>query len=423
MKHSSYSLAQWLSYIESMHPQEIELGLERIQPLAQQLKLLKPAPICILVAGTNGKGSTAALLQALLMQQKKRVGLYSSPHLMRFNERIKIDHQEINDERLCDCFAQINTARGTTPLTYFEFTTLAALLYFSQSQLDICVLEIGMGGRLDAVNLVDANVCVLTSIGLDHQSWLGDSLEAIAAEKAAIARPNVPLVCGQLAPPSNVASICQQQGGILLQAGVDFGLHLTSEQGEFYLQQSKPTTLSLPYEVIAQSCIARANIATAVQTLACLQALPSSEQLQRTLTSLHIPGRMQRIRLKNKDNQEFNLTLDVAHNPQAAALLTQRMGKVDGIILAMLADKALAEVIAAMPKAQVWLLPQLAAQVTRRASPTELAQHIDAKVQHTETVAEAMQQMCQQAYAEQNWLLAGSFYTVQAALQWLADAN
>ena len=178
------SLAQWLERLEALHPTEIELGLARISRVAERLDCLRPAPLVILVGGTNGKGTTSALLSALLQAQGLTVGLYCSPHIHRYNERVQVNGREVSDADLCAGFRAVEAARGDTSLTYFEFGTLAALHWFKQQQLDACVLEIGLGGRLDAVNIVDADISVVTSIGLDHQAWLGDTVEQIGYEKS-----------------------------------------------------------------------------------------------------------------------------------------------------------------------------------------------------------------------------------------------
>ena len=168
------SVAEWLSHLEAIHPSEIELGLERVAAIGEQLDCLKPAPLVILVAGTNGKGTTCALMSRLLQVQGLRVGQYSSPHIQSYNERVCINDQQISDDDLCVSFQAVEQARGETSLTYFEFGTLAALWHFKQQNLDAVVLEIGLGGRLDAVNIVEPDISVVTSIGLDHQAWLGD---------------------------------------------------------------------------------------------------------------------------------------------------------------------------------------------------------------------------------------------------------
>ena len=186
------TLADWLSYLEQLHPSAIDMGLERVQQVADQLGLGKLAPLVITVTGTNGKGSTCAFIEALLKTQGLKVGVYSSPHLLRYNERVRMLGVDADDAALCAAFAAVEVARGSISLTYFEMGTLAAFWLFERADLDAVVLEVGLGGRLDAVNLVDADLALVTSIGLDHVDWLGDSRESVAFEKAGILRAGKP---------------------------------------------------------------------------------------------------------------------------------------------------------------------------------------------------------------------------------------
>lgn len=195
------SLADWLSYLEQLHPTAIDMGLERSREVARRLGLGRPAKRVVTVTGTNGKGSTCALLAELLREQGLSVGVYSSPHLLRYNERVRIDGIEAGDAQLCDAFSAVEAARGEISLTYFEMGTLAAFWLFERAGLDFAVLEVGLGGRLDAVNLIDADLALITSIGLDHADWLGDTRESVAFEKAGILRAGKPALCGDLDPP------------------------------------------------------------------------------------------------------------------------------------------------------------------------------------------------------------------------------
>ena len=191
------SLADWLDWQETLHPRKIDLGLERVARVAERMQLLTPAHGVITVAGTNGKGSSIAMLESILFAAGYRVACYTSPHLLRYNERIRIAGKEIDDTALCAAFESVDQARGDTSLSYFEFGTLAALTLFSRSQLDIALLEVGMGGRLDAVNVLDANAALVTSIDIDHSDWLGDDRESIGREKAGIFRAGRPAICSE----------------------------------------------------------------------------------------------------------------------------------------------------------------------------------------------------------------------------------
>ena len=215
-------LEDWLQQIETYHPEAIKLGLDRLKPIATKMGLIHFSCPVITVAGTNGKGTVVNGLAELFHRSGYRVGAYLSPHIFKFNERIQLQRESVSDELLCSAFSKIDAARGNIPLTYFEFTTLAALLIFQQASLDVLVLEVGLGGRLDAVNIVEPDVCVITSIGLDHQSWLGDTREAIAVEKAGIMRAHKPVVIGDPNPPANLVEIAHQMADPVLCYGQDF---------------------------------------------------------------------------------------------------------------------------------------------------------------------------------------------------------
>ncbi|HAW24918.1 MAG TPA: bifunctional tetrahydrofolate synthase/dihydrofolate synthase, partial [Pseudomonas sp.] len=198
------SLGGWLEYLEQLHPVAIDMGLERCREVAARLGLTRPACQVVTVTGTNGKGSTCAFIARMLAGQGKTVGVYSSPHLLRYNERVRVNDADATDEALCEAFEAVEQARGSVSLTYFEMGTLAAFWLFEREALDAVVLEVGLGGRLDAVNLVDADVAVVTNIGLDHAEWLGTTRESVAFEKAGIFRPAKPAVCGDFNPPESL---------------------------------------------------------------------------------------------------------------------------------------------------------------------------------------------------------------------------
>ena len=397
------NLNEWLQRLENLHPNAIDLGLERVSAVAKHLDCLKPAPLVIVVGGTNGKGTTSAFIAALLQAQGLSVGVYNSPHLHRYNERVTINGVEASDEAICASFSAVEAQRNDVSLTYFEFGTLAALTLFKQQSLDACVLEIGLGGRLDAVNIVDADISVVTSLGLDHQAWLGNTLEQIAYEKMSIARSNKWLVSGQITPPANAKERVEELGGKWCARDEDFTIE-SNEQGLLlqFKQDGQSQTWQLPAAKIPQP-----NVATAIQTLALIERLPSYEQTVAVLKNLQVRGRLQSFQRGN-----LTLTLDVAHNEQAAAYIGQKLGQVDGIILGMLSDKEPEKVVPVLPKTEQWVLVGL--DCFRGLKHQELAARVPSlNALSYSTVAEAMKHLPDSGH----WLVCGSFYTVDAALE------
>lgn len=397
------NLNEWLQRLENLHPNAIDLGLERVSAVAKHLDCLKPAPLVIVVGGTNGKGTTSAFIAALLQAQGLSVGVYNSPHLHRYNERVTINGVEASDEAICASFSAVEAQRNDVSLTYFEFGTLAALTLFKQQSLDACVLEIGLGGRLDAVNIVDADISVVTSLGLDHQAWLGNTLEQIAYEKMSIARSNKWLVSGQITPPANAKERVEELGGKWCARDEDFTIE-SNEQGLLlqFKQDGQSQTWQLPAAKIPQP-----NVATAIQTLALIERLPSYEQTVAVLKNLQVRGRLQSFQRGN-----LTLTLDVAHNEQAAAYIGQKLGQVDGIILGMLSDKEPEKVVPVLPKTEQWVLVGL--DCFRGLKHQELAARVPSlNALSYSTVAEAMKYLPDSGH----WLVCGSFYTVDAALE------
>jgi len=216
------TLSHWLSIIERTHPNEIELGLGRVLRIARLIDLHHFLCPVITVAGTNGKGSTVSLLESMYVAQGYSVGTYTSPHLLRFNERVCVNGEPVADEKLCQAFQEVNDLRQDIPITYFEFSTLAALWLFQRESLDVLILEVGLGGRLDAVNIVDSDVAVLTSLGIDHTKWLGEDRESIGREKAGIFRPDKMAVCGDPNPPASVVEVAAEKNTKLFCVEKDF---------------------------------------------------------------------------------------------------------------------------------------------------------------------------------------------------------
>lgn len=324
-------LSEWLSYLEQSHFKTIDLGLERVKAVAQDLDLLQPAPFVITVGGTNGKGTTCRLLEVILINAGYRVGVYSSPHLLRYNERVRIQNQELVDEEHTASFAFID-ANKTQSLTYFEFTTLSALHLFKQAKLDIVILEVGLGGRLDATNIVDSDIAVVTSINIDHVDFLGDTREKIAFEKAGIFRPNKVAVVGEPDVPQTLLDYAAQLSCSIFRRGIDWTFHQENETWSWQSQHCQ-------FENLPMCKIPLANAATA---LAVIEKLPfpiPEQVIRQSLCEVELNGRFQLIKntrqlealatLVQKNPQNLpRFYLDVGHNPHAACYLAQCLQKV-----------------------------------------------------------------------------------------------
>ena len=335
-------LAGWLAYVERLHPRTIELGLERVRVVLDRLALPKFCPI-VVVGGTNGKGSTCAMLEACLHAGGYRVGCYTSPHLLRYNERVRIAGREIDDGPLAAAFAEVESARGDTPLTYFEFGTLAAWVAFAQARVDALVLEIGLGGRLDAVNAFEPDCAVLTSVALDHMEYLGDTRERIGWEKAHIFRPGRPAIVGDPAPPAAVIDHARAIGAVLTCIGRDFGYEADRQQWRFWGPGGTRGGLAHP---ALRGASQLGNAATAIAALDSLRhCLPVSAQAIRDgLARVELSGRFQVLPGRPV------VILDVAHNPQAAAVLSANLADMGAFrrtvaVVGMLRDKDLAGVV------------------------------------------------------------------------------
>ncbi|UTW45862.1 bifunctional folylpolyglutamate synthase/dihydrofolate synthase [bacterium SCSIO 12696] len=393
------SLEEWLKLLEGRHRQQIELGLNRVAEVYQHLGIVSPAPTVISIAGTNGKGSCVAVLTAILETAGLTVGSYTSPHLLRFNERIAIHGQPVDDARLCLAFETVENARGEVLLTYFEFTTLAAFVVMAEAQVDVAVLEVGLGGRLDAVNVVDADIAVITSIDLDHQEYLGDTREAVASEKLGIARAGKPLICGEENLPANFADEVSRIGCHSSYLGQDF---------------------QYPAEITQAARLPIPSVACAIQAASLLGYLPPREQLLSVLAEVRLPGRFQRIPVGDRE-----LILDVAHNPAAAELLALRLrqtGKQCQAVVAMMADKDMDGVLQPMVElSEHWFLAPLT-NMPRAASPDTIAELLynnGLNSSQFESVGAAIEQALEAAGPGGRAVVFGSFFTVAAGLQWL----
>lgn len=333
----SRSLAEWLAYQEAIHPSSIAMGLERVAVVLARLRLQQPPFPALIVAGTNGKGSCVAMLEAALLASGRRVGAYTSPHLVRYNERVRVAGADLDDAALCDAFAAVEAARGDVPLTYFEFGTCAALVAMREAKVDAAVLEVGLGGRLDAVNAVSALGAAVTSIGLDHQDWLGADRDAIGVEKGGVYHAGRVAVCGDRAPPAAMLQDTAARGVDLWVREREFKV-LAGTTG-WDLHTPRGTWSGLPVPALA-GAFQTDNAATACALLLGVQdMLPVSREAVVTgLSSVRVPGRLERIA------GAVEHLLDVAHNPDAAAVLAThlRATRTAGrtlLVLGVLADK------------------------------------------------------------------------------------
>lgn len=412
------TLQQWLTWQESLNPKEIDLGLDRVQQVLQRLHLSADfnCPV-ITVAGTNGKGSSVALLEAMLRAAGYRVGCYSSPHLFAYNERIRIDAANIDDQHLCQAFEQVDQARGDVPLTYFEFGTLAALRVFAAAELDVMVLEVGLGGRLDAVNVIDADVALITTVDLDHTDWLGADVETIAGEKAGIMRAGRPVIYAGLSCPQTIQDMAAAQQASLLRAGVDYLYQAVAEDrwqlhaGELHLADLQRPALAGAFQL--------QNAAGAIMALSQLDSISLNQQaINAGLVSARLAGRYQCIR------QQPRVLVDVAHNVQAAEALLEllRQEPVAGRTLAvigMLADKAIDQVVATLaPAIDEWFTAGL--DSARGLGADLMAKAVnklgtDVKLCPQQTVAQACAQALDRARDGDRIIVFGSFLTVTAA--------
>ena len=339
------TLSDWLAHIELMHPAAIEMGLERMLALRQRLGLAPSFPI-IVVGGTNGKGSTCAMLEAMLAEAGYRVGCYTSPHLLSYHERVRIGRRDASDHALCESFAEVEQARGNGSLTYFEFGTLAAVNLFVRAAVDVAILEVGLGGRLDAVNAFDADCAVITSVDIDHVAYLGDTREAIGFEKAGIFRRGRPAVCADASPPVSLRAHAATIGAQLIEIGRDFDY--VGDRLNWRFRRAGADPVVLPYPQL-RGAFQLSNASAAIVALSQLRdRLPVPERaLRNGLMKASVAGRFQVLR------QYPTVIADVAHNPHAAAALAHNLKRSAGggrsiAVFAMLADKDIDGVVEAL---------------------------------------------------------------------------
>lgn len=344
----SRTLADWLAYQERVNVHTIELGLDRVRQVWQAMGSPAPAPSVITVGGTNGKGSTVAMLEAMLVASGRTVGAFTSPHLIEYNERVRINGKNADNAALIASFERIEAARGAVTLTYFEFGTLAALDLFARAGIEVAVLEVGLGGRLDAVNIIDADVAIITTVDLDHMDWLGSDRDSIGREKAGIARRGHPVIVGELNPPGGLLDALKQVGAVVIQAGIDFRVERHEYGWRWWHRDG--TLMELPDPALSAP-VQFGNAAAAIAALHALseQAFIPSALFAAVSVGLHeirACARLQSI------GGEPVVIVDVGHNPQAARALaewvdTQPASRVHAVYGA-LADKDVAGVIAAL---------------------------------------------------------------------------
>ena len=412
-------LEQWLQRLECLHPKAMDLGLERVSAVAHKLELLPLKPPVVTVAGTNGKGSTVAVLEALLHETGHTTGAFTSPHFLRFNERIRVAGVEVSDEEIVSAFAAIDKARDGVSLTYFEFATLAALYIFRAKEPDIIILEVGLGGRMDSVNIVDPAIAVVTSIALDHQAWLGESRGEIAREKAGILRDAIPLVIADPAPPPELLDCATAVGATPIYClGRDFTVTGTDEGWQGVLHEVNGGRRLLAPQ--PHGALLPGNICAALQTALLLNVDFSPQQVRRALANASPVGRRQLQQLAGRD-----YILDVAHNPASVDKLLEYIAirpckKRTIALFSVMADKDIHAMIrATVGSFDAWFLADQPAN-ERAASAADIAAVLYGEGQNMISVSKNLRQALRRAQSlmvEGDRLVAfGSFYTVAAVL-------
>ncbi len=416
----TFTLQQWLNYQQVLHQQVIELGLDRVREVARRMSLLPSCPV-ITVAGTNGKGSTCAFLNSILSSAGYKTGIYTSPHLVRYNERIAINHRPVTDEQLCQHFQKIEEARQEVSLTPFEFGTLAAVSLFIEQQVDVMILEVGLGGRLDAVNIFDPSVSVVTSIGIDHIEYLGDNREDIGREKAGIFRTEVPAICADPDPPQSIINYARQVNAPLRLWGRDFSLSGDGESLVFIDCDRRID--SLPYPAL-KGGFQLHNAAAAICALLCLskQLLVNAQHIAQGLKNVFVAGRFQQL------IYHCAVILDVAHNPHGAEQLKNNLteqpchGRTK-LVFGMLRDKDISGVVEQLQSvADEWHVASV--PDPRGASASELSHLIErsgGKVKVHGSFQEAINDVLNTSEALDRIVVTGSFVTVGLVADYLVN--
>jgi dihydrofolate synthase / folylpolyglutamate synthase len=408
--------SEWLAYIEALHPKAIAMGLDRVQAVADKLQLKPNFPI-ITVAGTNGKGSVCAMLSQIYVQSGYRVGCYTSPHLIHYNERVCLNLEAISDTDLCSAFAAVEAARGDIALTYFEMGTLAAMWYFCQQNLDICILEVGLGGRLDAVNIFEPTCAIVTTIDLDHMEYLGETREKIGFEKAGIFRANKLAICGDENPPASLLDYAKKIGANLQLIKRDFKVKKTAEGWQY---SAENVQLQLPklglvgdFQLNNAACVVRA-VQHLNQILATTQA-----NIHAAFGAVKLTGRFQQI------HTNPTIIVDVAHNPHAAKSLAHNLQTAPCTgrtlaVFAMLRDKDIEGVINELSAhIDAWYVADNHSARGANASDLQqllIKQDTKSPIQLFADVGAAIDSACKNAAKNDRIIVFGSFYTVADAI-------
>lgn len=405
---------QWLDYLEALHPKEIDLGLDRVLVVLRRLLPSRPKARVITIGGTNGKGTTVAALEQLLLAADRTVGAYTSPHLQRYNERVRVNGVDVSDRDLIAAFEAVEKARKSVSLTYFEFGTLAAFMIFQEAELDDWVLEVGLGGRLDAVNVLDAELAIITSVDLDHTAWLGNDRDTIGYEKAGILRHGQNAIYADLDPPRSVLQQIAAQGVDCYRLGEQYQLDTDSQGAKIVTDPGGHWSFALPANGLPEQ-----SLAAAVQAFRLLQPDEADDRIERALAKVRLPGRFERL------GEAPLIILDVGHNPHAAQWLRRRIeglsvpGRVRAVY-ACLEDKDTVGVLKAMaPVVDDWYLAPLL--VPRGLSGEELWQRAQGglldheSIRSEASIGAALKQAQSDADHDDCILVFGSFYTVSEA--------
>ncbi|MGY0215991.1 bifunctional tetrahydrofolate synthase/dihydrofolate synthase [Endozoicomonadaceae bacterium StTr2] len=416
------TLGEWLHWLETRQPEHhMKFGLERIMEVADRLQLAKPAPLVITVAGTNGKGSTVCYLDTILRTAGYKTAAFTSPHFLQYNERIQVNGAQASDEQICDAFNRITQTQNDTFLSYFEFTALAAFLIFSEADIDVALLEVGLGGRLDAVNMIDPDIAIVTSIARDHEQWLGSDLNGIAREKAGIFRTGVPAVSGQADAPKTIETVAIEVEAPLYRREREFDITRGETCWSWKGRGACGNEViidDLPYPELPLD-----NAATVLQALQFAGLNITDNDIRKGIGEARLTGRFQNKTVTNSRGEQIPVILDVAHNPQAAEMLASRLknSPVEGQTLAVfgvLDDKDPEGIVEAfLSQIDKWFIGT--PESPRALNPTELKQYLEgSKVNFvmSKTIPLALQNALEKATTKDRIIVFGSFTVISEVL-------